>query len=71
MSVAPVLYQRFSGHSPRSLSQFINSVWLWFQIHSVFYNASQGGNGLVKQEGSLVYMVHVGLTLGCWIRNEE
>lgn len=52
MSVAPVLYQRFSGCSSKALSQFINSVWLWFQIHVVFYNASQKGKGFVKQEGN-------------------
>lgn len=52
MSVAPVLYPSFSGHSSKALSQFINIVWLWFQTHPVFSNASQEGKGLVK-EGNL------------------
>lgn len=53
MSVAPILCWSFSGCSSKASSQFINSVWLWFQIHLLFHNASQKGMGFIKQEGNL------------------
>lgn len=63
MSVAPVVHRSFSGRSSKALSQFISSVCLWFQIRPVFYNASQEGKGLVKQEGNLSTYWDVGFRM--------